>query len=77
MTFPSCNWISVFILVLLGYFAIIADVYAQVSMDCSHQKFSLVDCPSSSSEREGSYVDENDKDAGNIEEQIPSVIPFP
>jgi hypothetical protein len=34
-----------------------------------------VDCPTSSGEEETSNDDDDDR--GNIEEQIPSVIPFP
>lgn len=47
---------------------------AQGSTDCNRQTFSLVNCPGSLS----SNV-EPDKDNGeaNIEQQIPSVIPFP
>jgi hypothetical protein len=49
------------------------DAYA--STDCDQQSSSPRDCPSSSSE--GSENDDNDDDSGNIEKQIPSVIPFP
>jgi hypothetical protein len=47
---------------------------AQGSTDCNRQTFSLVNCPGSLSSN-----GEADKDHGeaNIEQQIPSVIPFP
>ena len=48
------------------------DAYA--STDCDRQS-STVGCPSSSSEE--SENDNNDDESGNIEDQIPSVIPFP
>jgi hypothetical protein len=61
--------------VLLGYFAILSSVDALGSAECSRQTFSPVDCPHSSSEQgKSNYYNE---DEGNIEEQIPSVIPFP
>lgn len=49
------------------------DAYA--STDCDKQSSSQVDCPPSSSQ--GSENDNNYDDSGNIEEQIPSVLPFP
>ena len=49
------------------------DAYA--STDCDQQSSSQVDCPPSSSQ--GSENDNNDDDSGKIEEQIPSVVPFP
>jgi hypothetical protein len=48
------------------------DVHA--STDCDGQSSSSVNCPSSSDESEN---DNNDDNSGNIEDQIPSVIPFP
>lgn len=48
---------------------------AQGSTECDRQTFSAVDCPTSSGEDETNY--DGDDDTGNIEEQIPSVIPFP
>jgi hypothetical protein len=69
----SCKWISVFIFVLLGYFAITPNVTAQVSVDCSSQTISGVDCP----DPEELNEDNNEEDGVNIEEQIPSVIPSP
>jgi hypothetical protein len=49
-------------------------IYVQGSVDCDRQTFSPVDCPTSSGEEE---TNNDDDDRGNIEEQIPSVIPFP
>lgn len=49
-------------------------VYAQESSNCDRETFSLVDCPESSSRVEETN---NDDDGENIEQQIPSVIPFP
>ena len=69
------NWIPVFIVVLLGYFAFVSSVDVQGSTDCNRQTVSPVDCPSSSSEEETENDDDDDR--GNIEEKIPSVIPFP
>jgi hypothetical protein len=69
---PSLIWISFFLLILLGYgFMTSIDAYA--STDCDQQSSSSEDCPPSSSE--GSENDNDD--GGNIEEQIPSVLPFP
>ena len=49
-------------------------VYAQESPSCDREKFSLVECPEkSSNENEPN----NEDGEGNIEEDIPSVIPFP
>jgi len=69
---------SIFFLIFLsGSFAIVFGgldhIYVQGSVDCDRQTFSPVDCPTSSGEEETN----NDDDRGNIEEQIPSVIPFP
>ena len=47
----------------------------QKDTECSRQTFSPVDCPTSSGQEETN--DDGDDDRGNIEEQIPSVIPFP
>jgi hypothetical protein len=49
--------------------------HAYASADCERQSSSSQDCQSSSSK--GSENDNNDDDSGNIEDQIPSVIPFP
>ena len=53
----------------------IGDIYAQEFPDCDRQTFSLLDCPESSTSDEQSNDDKDD--SINIEEQIPSVIPFP
>jgi hypothetical protein len=71
---PSFKWMSVFFLVLLGYFAIVSSVDVQGSIECDPQTFSPVDCPTSEDEETNN---DDDDDRGNIEEQIPSVIPFP
>ena len=68
--------VSIFFLVLLfGFFVIAFDWHDQInvhgSVDCDLQTSASVDCPTSSGE-----VETND-DSGNIEDQIPSVIPFP
>jgi hypothetical protein len=70
---------SIFFLILLsGSFAIVFGgldhIYVQGLVDCDRQTFSPVDCPTSSGEEE---TNNDDDDRGNIEEQIPSVIPFP
>jgi hypothetical protein len=73
----SYKWITAFFLVLFGYFVIghIGDVKG--SADCDRQTYSPVVCtPSPSSEDKGTESDVGDE-SGNIEEQIPSVIPFP
>jgi hypothetical protein len=72
---PSCIWISVFFLLLLGRFGIMTGIDAYASTDCDRQSSSSVNCQSSSSDE--SENDNNDDDSGNIEDQIPSVIPFP
>lgn len=73
---PSYMWYSFFLLLLLGYFGIMTGIDAYASADCDQQSSSPVNCPSSSPE--GSENDNNDDDdGGNIEEQIPSVLPFP
>ena len=72
-------WISVFILVVLVGSTAVTNRYAQASVDCSRQIFSLVDCPPPSSSEEDVLDNSDDSinvDSGNIEEQIPSVIPF-
>jgi hypothetical protein len=72
--FPSFKWISAFSILLLGYFTVVSSVDAQGSTECDRQTFSPVDCPTSSEE----VTNNEDNDAiGNIEEQIPTVIPFP
>jgi hypothetical protein len=77
----SYRWTSIFFLVLLSGFSVIAfsgldHIDVQGSVDCDRQIFSLVDCPESSSGEEG--TNDNDVDDGeNIELQIPTVIPFP
>jgi hypothetical protein len=72
------RWVSIFLLVLLSGFPIVAvsglqnnGVYG--SVDCDRQTFSSIECPESSSRDE----ETDDDDIGNIEEQIPSVLPFP
>jgi hypothetical protein len=72
---PACTWISVFFLLLLGHFGVMNSIDAYASTDCDRQSSSSVDCQSSSSEE--SENDNDDDDSGNIEDQIPSVIPFP
>lgn len=77
----SYKRLSTFFLLLLSGFSAstfggLDHIYVQGSVDCDRQTFSLVDCPESSSGEEGTNNDEND-DGQNIEEQIPSVIPFP
>jgi len=72
--------ISSFFLVLLSGFSVIAfsglyHIDVQGSVDCDRQIFSLVDCPESSSGEEGTNDNDVD-DRENIEEQIPTVIPF-
>jgi hypothetical protein len=53
--------------------AITPNVTAQVSVDCSSQTITGIDCP----DPEELNKDNNEEDGVNIEEQIPSVIPFP
>jgi hypothetical protein len=70
--------VSIFFLILLsGSFAIafggLDHIYVHGSVDCDRQTFSPVDCPTLS----GEETNNDDDDRGNIEEQIPSVIPFP
>jgi hypothetical protein len=77
----SLKWTSVFILVLLlGFYVIVFNglghIHAQEFTDCDRQTFSLVDCLELSSGQEGTTNDVDD-DGDNIEQQIPSVIPFP
>jgi hypothetical protein len=77
----SLKWTSVFILVLLlGFYVIVFNdlghIHAQEFTDCDRRTFSLVDCPELSSGEEGTTNDVDD-DGDNIEQQIPSVIPFP
>lgn len=71
--------VSIFFLVLLfGFFVIAFDWLDQINVhgfvDCDLQTSSSVDCPPSSGEIE---TNDDDDDSGNIEDQIPSVIPFP
>lgn len=73
----SSKWISVSFLVLLGSIAIVSGIDAQGSIECDRQAFSPVDCPPSSSEQVESDNGNDDDEEGNIEEQIPSVLPFP
>lgn len=74
---PSYKWISVFFFVLLGYFALVYSVEAHGSTVCSRQTFHPTDCsPSSSSDEVETNNDDGDDERGNIEEEIPSVIPF-
>ena len=65
-------------MLLLGYFALTYSLDAQGSTETERdrQTFSPEDCPQSSSE-DGTNNDGDDDNTGNIEEQIPSVIPFP
>lgn len=77
----SYKLVSIFFLLLLSGFSVISSsglhhINVLGSVDCDRQTFSLVDCPESSLGQEG--TDDNDvNDGENIEEQIPSVIPFP
>ena len=71
-----------FLLVLLfGFYAItfngIGYVYAEELSDCDQRTFSLVDCADLVLTDEEQFSNDNDDKKGNIEEQIPSVIPFP
>lgn len=50
---------------------------AQGSIECDRQAFSPVDCSQSSSEEDETNNNNDDDDSGNIEEQFPSVLPFP
>lgn len=75
----SYKCMSIFFLVLLlGYFAITSshDAQGSTETECSLQTFSPEECPQYSSEEETNTIGDDD-DSGNIEEQIPSVIPFP
>ena len=69
----SFKWVSVVFLLLIGYVTIVSTVDVQGSTECDRQTFSPEDCPPSPSEEEES----NNDDSGNIEDLIPSVIPFP
>lgn len=69
------GWISVFFLVLLGYSVFVPSVYAQESIECGPETFLPADCPLSSLEEETNV--DVDEQVGNIEDQIPSMIPFP
>jgi hypothetical protein len=76
LSYESVSTLTLFLVLLSGFFAIVSSglthIYAQESSDCDRQTFSLVDCPESSSGDE-----ETSNDGENIEQQIPSVIPFP
>jgi hypothetical protein len=54
---------------------------AQGSIGCDRQVFSPVDCPPSPSGEDETNNDDDDDDddddSGNINKQIPSVLPFP
>lgn len=49
-------------------------MHAQGSTGCDRQTFSLVDCPGALSGNGEAAIDDGE---ANIEQQIPSVIPFP
>ena len=77
----SYKWISFsFLLLLLVYFALTSSLEAQgtttTETECDRQTRSPVDCPPLSSEDKETEND-IDEQGGNIEEQIPSVLPFP
>ena len=75
----SYKWISFsFLVLLLVYFTLTSSFEAQGSteIECDRQTLPPVDCPPLSSEDEGTEND-IDEQGGNIEAQIPSVIPFP
>ena len=69
----SFKWIPVF-LVLLGYIAVVPN--AKGSIECGTEMFSPIDCPPILSAEEETN-NNTGRHEGNIEEQIPSVIPFP
>jgi hypothetical protein len=78
----SCRWASIFFLILRsGFLAItfngLDHLKVQGSSDCDRQIFSLTECPGSSSRDEEINSDDNNDDDENIEQEIPSVIPFP
>ena len=88
LTGLSFHSITLFFLVLFGFFALLNDfdhVNAQAQpSDCDRQTFSLVDCPGSfpgdeeaDNDEDGIETDNGNDDGQNIEQQIPSVIPFP
>jgi hypothetical protein len=69
---------SIFLLVLLSGFFVVTfggldHINVQGSVNCDPQTSSPADCPAPSGEEETN----DDDDRGNIEEEIPSVIPFP
>ena len=65
--------VSLFFIVLLGYFSIVPSIDAQGSTDCDRRTSQPADCPTSAENE-----DNGDNDAGgNIEDRIPSVLPFP
>lgn len=65
---PSFKWVSVFFLVLLGYFAIVSSINAQGSTECDRQTFSPVDCPTSSGEEETNDDPGDDEESEASEE---------
>jgi hypothetical protein len=69
--------VSILVLLGRGSFPHTSTLYAQGSIECDRQTFSPVDCHTSSSGQEELNNDNENDDRGNIEEQIPSVIPFP
>jgi hypothetical protein len=77
----SYKLVSIFFLLLFSGFSVISfsgldHINVHGSVDCDRQTFSMVDCPESPSGQE--ETNDNDVDDGdNIEEQNPSVIPFP
>jgi hypothetical protein len=76
LSYERVSTLTLFLVLLSGFSAIVSSgltqVYAQESSDCDRETFSLVDCSHSSSTDE-----ETNNDGENIEQQIPSVIPFP
>ena len=73
MQLSDYAWVSVFFLILLGNLVIMSTFDAQGSADCNRQKSSSRDCQTSSDDDKRS----NNKNSGNIQDQIPSVLPFP
>lgn len=67
-----CAWVLVFSLILIGNLVVMFSSDAQGSTNCSRQA-SSGDCPTSS----GGEKTSNNDNSGNIEPQIPSVLPFP
>ena len=54
--------LSLFFIIFLGFFVIVTSLDVQGTIDCSRQTSLKVDCPAP---------------FGDIEEYIPSVLPFP